>query len=328
MFELISGPSESFQKTIAQIELYAPHPYPALILGETGVGKELVARKLHELSPRKSMPFIPVNCSAIPSGLFESEIFGYEKGAFSGALNSSRGLARMAHGGTLFLDELGELDITLQAKLLRLIDSGEVRAVGSQKVETINTRVVAATNVDLYAAVASGHFRQDLLERLSVLRIPVPPLRERKEDIPALAHTILERLGAKFSEADLEPLLHYHWPGNVRQLRNILIRATVLGKMKVSTSLLTSLIKEELKETSVTNPPPEGNTLLQGPLGDIEREIVINRLKKHHGNRKDTAKDLGIAKSTLHEKIRQWKQDPSVPKTWPLVRKSSSLSLA
>ncbi len=328
MTELICGNSESFQKTLAKIELYAPHSWPALILGETGVGKELIAKKLHELSPRKSMPFIPVNCSAIPAGLFESELFGFEKGSFSGAMAPSKGLARMAHGGTLFLDELGELDINLQAKLLRLIDSGEVRAVGSQRIEYINIRVIAATNVDLYTAVSAGHFRQDLLERLSVLRIPVPSLKERKEDIPLIATAILERLGAKFSPEDLQILNLFDWPGNVRQLRNILIRATVLGKMKVTDTLLKTLLKEELRDTTVTAPPPEREALLQGPLEAIEREIIVDRLKKYHGNRKEAAKDLGIAKSTLHEKIRRWKEDPSIKKTWPMARWASPLNLA
>jgi two-component system, NtrC family, response regulator HydG len=328
MTEMVYGNSEAFQKVIAKVELYAPHPWPALILGETGVGKELIARKLHEQSQRRSMPFIPVNCSAIPAGLFESELFGYEKGAFSGAIAPFKGLARMAHGGTLFLDELGELDINLQAKLLRLIDSGEVRAVGSQKVETVHTRVIAATNVDLYAAVASGYFRQDLLERLSVLRIPVPPLRERTNDILPLAMAMLERLGAKFEVSDLVPLLQFEWPGNVRQLRNLLIRAVVLGKMKVTESLIKTLLHEEQRETMVSSPPPERATLLQGPLEDIERDIIVDRLKKFHGNRKETAKDLGIAKSTLHEKLRKWKGDPSIKNAWPVARWTQPLSLA
>ncbi len=328
MSEFIYGTSESFKKTIEKVNLYAPHPWPVLILGETGVGKELIAKRLHELSTRRSMPLIPVNCSAIPAGLFESEIFGYEKGAFSGAVSNSRGLARMANGGTLFLDELGELDINLQAKLLRLIDLGEVRSVGSQKVEYINVRVIAATNVDLYAATASGHFRQDLLERLSVLRIPVPSLKERKEDIPLIATAILERLGARFSVEDLAVLSCFDYPGNIRQLRNILIRAVVMGKMKVSESLLKQLLKEEQKETIVVGTSPERASLLHGPLEAIEKEIIVDRLKKYHGNRKETAKDLGIAKSTLHEKLRRWKADPTVAKNWPMARWGSHLSLA
>lgn len=328
MTELISGQSESFQKVMAKIELYAPHPWPALLLGETGVGKELISKKLHELSPRRSMPFVPINCSAIPHGLFESEIFGYEKGAFSGALNSSKGLARMAHGGTLFLDELGELDLNLQAKLLRLIDSGEVRSVGSQKVEYVNVRVIAATNVDLHTAVAAGHFRQDLLERLSVLRVQIPPLRDRKEDIPAIATAILERLGARFSEADLHCLTASDWPGNVRQLKNVLIRATVLGKMKVTDPLLKQLLKEEHQERMVAPSDPERASLLTGSLEAIEKEIIVDRLRKHHGNRKETAKDLGIAKSTLHEKLRRWKEDPKGQESWPVARWASPLGLA
>lgn len=327
MNELISGHSETFQRVLAKVELYAPHPWPALILGETGVGKELIARKLHELSSRRSMPFIPINCSAMPPGLFESELFGYEKGAFSGAINGSRGLLRMAHGGTLFLDEMGELDVNLQAKILRLIDSGEVRSVGSQKIEHVNIRIIAATNVDLHTAVAAGQFRQDLLERLCVLSLKVPPLRERIEDIPLIARAILERLGAQFSSDDLNCLTQFDWPGNVRQLRNILIRATVLGKMRIQDTLLKQLIVEEEKERLVITQSPERAPLLDGHLEDIERDIIVDRLKKHHGNRKETAKDLGIAKSTLHDKLRKWKEDPNVKKSWPVARWASPLGL-
>ncbi len=327
MNELIYGNSEAFNKVVAKVELYAPHPWPALILGETGVGKELIAKKIHQLSHRHAMPFVPINCSAIPSGLFESELFGYERGAFSGAVTPSKGLVRMAHGGTLFLDELGELDLNLQAKILRLIDSGEVRSVGSQRIEQVNVRVVAATHVDLHTAVAAGLFRQDLLERLSVLRIQVPSLNDRKEDITLIASAILERLGAKFSLEDLRCLETFHWPGNVRQLRNLLIRATVMGKMRVQEPLLKQLLVEEHQERLVISAPADRDALLEGSLEAIEREVIVERLKKHHGNRKETAKDLGIAKSTLHEKLRRWKEDPSVQKNWPVARWTTPLSL-
>jgi transcriptional regulator with PAS, ATPase and Fis domain len=306
MENFVFGPSRSFRQTVDKTDQFAKTPWPVLLLGETGSGKELLARRLHDRSPRAGGPFIPLNCGALPPSLFESELFGYERGAFSGAVSTYRGLARHAHGGTLFLDEVGDLDLSLQVKLLRLIEKGEVRSVGSSKIEYVDIRIVAATNVDLFQAVAEGKFRLDLLERLSVLTLRVPPLRERPEDLSILAKSFLVELGTHWDDGVFETLKSFCWPGNVRQLKNVLIRASVLGEKKVSSPLLSNLLQEEDSQLQSSR-LSKNTSFLNGRLEDIERKIIIERLKRLHGNRKRTAEDLGIAKSTLHEKLRRWK---------------------
>ena len=201
------GANRAFKRLIQTAEQFAHSHWPVLILGETGVGKELVARFVHDRSSRARGPFVPINCAAIPPGLFESELFGFERGAFSGATVASRGLLRTANHGTLFLDEIGDLDLPLQVKLLRLMDQGEVRSLGGTRVDKIDVRIVAATNVNLYAAVSAQRFRQDLLERLAVLTLDVPPLRERPEDIPIIASSLLAQMNGIF-EGDATPEIH------------------------------------------------------------------------------------------------------------------------
>lgn len=316
---LIYGNSEIFKKVMERTHYFAKTPWPVLLLGETGTGKELLAKQIHESSTRALLPFIPVNCGALPAGLFESELFGYERGAFSGATQSYKGLARFAHGGTLFLDEIGDLDLPLQVKLLRLIDQGEVRSVGSSRIDKVDVRVVAATNVNLFEAVKEGKFRLDLLERISVLTIKIPSLKERAEDIFLIANHIVQEIGAVVV-GNLSPiLLQYDWPGNIRELRNLLIRASVLGDKQISPDVLKMVISE-VRESQSTLNKPENKTFSQGTLEDIEKEIIIERLKRCHGNRKKTAKDLGIAKSTLHEKLRKWKMEIPSPLSWPIHR--------
>jgi len=297
------GASRCFQRLLQDTDNYAVTPWPVLLLGETGVGKEFLARRLHLLSLRPGA-FVPVNCGAIPVGLFESELFGHEKGAFSGASSPARGLVRQAHGGTLFLDEIGELPFNQQAKLLRLLDSGEVRAVGSARVERADIRVVAATNRDLGSAVEKGEFRLDLLERLSALVLRVPALRERPEDILPLARGFLTQFQINAADAELEPLLAFPFPGNVRQLKNILVRSLARGRGRFTPNALITTLSEELSAW-------ESNGSLanraQGSLAEIEKQVIVDRLKKCGGNRKLAAKELGIAKSTLHEKLRRWK---------------------
>ncbi|NDG27887.1 MAG: hypothetical protein EB120_12025, partial [Proteobacteria bacterium] len=222
-FELITGKSRQFRATLEELDRYAQSPWPILLTGETGVGKELLAQRIHRLSIRRQGPFVPVNCGALPPGLFESELFGYERGAFSGAVQSHRGLVRSAQGGSLFLDEIGELELGLQVKLLRLLESREIRSVGSTRVEQVDVRIIAATNRNLKERVQEGQFRLDLLERLSILAVEVPPLRERPEDISLLAAGLLDRLGSTYLNVDFSCLLDFEWPGNIRQLRNLLI---------------------------------------------------------------------------------------------------------
>ncbi len=304
MRDFVKGTTPLFQRLLKDVESYAAHPWPVLILGETGVGKEVIARELHERSGRNGA-FVPVNCGAIPGGLFESEFFGYEKGAFSGANQSARGLIRQAHGGTLFLDEVGELPPTLQTKLLRFLDSGEVRALGSLKIESCNVRLIAATNRDLYTDTGKGAFRHDLLERLSALVLEVPPLRLRQEDIPLLSKAFLARMGVNSDGIDFTVLSRYGWPGNIRQLNHILLRAVLRSRGEPDASTLERVLVEESRRF-------QGGTgghpisLLQGSLAEIEKQVIVDRLKRFRGNRKRAAKELGIAKSTLQEKLRRW----------------------
>jgi transcriptional regulator with PAS, ATPase and Fis domain len=323
--ELIIGQSRLFRKTLEDIDKFAKSPWPVLITGETGVGKELLAQRVHLLSLRSKGPFIPVNCGALPPGLFESELFGYERGAFSGAVQTHRGLVRTAHGGSLFLDEIGELDLALQVKLLRLLESQEIRSVGACRVETVDVRIIAATNRNLEELVREGRFRHDLLERLSVLPVQVPALRERSEDIPCLAQEMLERMGAEAKGTDLSCLTQFEWPGNARQLKNFLIRAYVLGGTHLGTDFLAQLLTKE--RSKLLGPALAESTLSGVTLADIERQVVIDRLKRCHGNRKRAAKELGIAKSTLHEKLRKWKLD-SAEEAWPLYREPQLPAIA
>lgn len=323
--ELILGHSKKFLRLIEEVDRYASSAWPILLVGETGVGKDLIAQRIHARSPRSRHPFIPINCGALPGGLFESELFGYERGAFSGALQSQRGLVRAAQGGTLFLDEVGELELPLQVKLLRLLESHEIRSVGSHRIDRVDVRIIAATNRNLTEMVQQQTFRQDLLERLSVLPVEIPPLRERLEDLNAIAASLLERLGATLETDTLVPLQDYDWPGNVRQLKNLLIRAHVLGGSQIRTSLLRELIDREKNKTSASTLAESSSSRVT--LADIERQVVLDRLKRCHGNRKKAAQELGIAKSTLHDKLRKWKLE-SPAQAWPLYREPQHPSLA
>jgi transcriptional regulator with GAF, ATPase, and Fis domain len=236
-FGAIVGRSLALQKVLRQIDLVARTEANVLILGESGTGKELVARAIHERSPRQEHPLIKVNCGAIPHELFESEFFGHVKGAFTGAVKERVGRFELADGGTLFLDEVGEIPLSLQAKLLRVLQEQQFERVGEERTRTVNVRVVAATNRDLPRAVEAGQFRQDLFYRLSVFPIEIPPLRERRQDIPMLAQHFLQALARKMNlkpgrltQAHVERLCAYSWPGNVRELQNLLERAVILSQ--------------------------------------------------------------------------------------------------
>lgn len=318
------GISPLFNAAIRKAEQFAKSSWPVLLTGETGVGKERFAQYIHDQSLRREGPFIPVNCAAIPPTLFESELFGHERGAFSGAAMASKGLVRLANRGTLFLDEIGDLDYSLQVKILRLIDCDELRALGGSRVEKVDVRIVAATNVDLWSAIGRGHFRHDLLERLSVLQLPLPALRHRRDDIPMLAGEILRGLEKPVAHCDLLFLKDYAWPGNVRQLRNLLIRATLLQACETLPATIAHLLEEERRICDATRWKYE-EPLLEGSLSEIEKRVIVRKLKDHGGNRKKTAEVLGIAKSTLHEKIRRWRLEPDSA-SWPMCLTSGSAS--
>lgn len=303
------GLSPKMQKVYRVIEKVSQHSYPVLILGESGTGKELVARSAHFSGVRRNKPFIPVDCSSLVPTLIEAELFGYVKGAFTGALHTKQGLMEIAGSGTLFLDEIGDMPIDMQAKLLRALQEKEVRPVGSTDRVPLAARIIAATNRDLDAAVRQGTFRQDLFFRLNVVQIKLPPLRERKSDIPVLVNSFLE----KFSEANgkartisedaMSRLMAYDWPGNVRELENAIERAIALGSGPIlhAGDLPTSL------QYGAGERPPQNDELL--PLEEMERRAILRALREAGGDKLAAARILGIGKTTLYRKLKQYQSE-------------------
>jgi transcriptional regulator with GAF, ATPase, and Fis domain len=293
------------------IDRLAPADAAVTILGETGTGKELVARALHARSPRRDGPFIPVNCAAIPETLMESELFGHEKGAFSGAERLRKGAFEEADQGTLFLDEIGEMPLDLQAKLLRALENAEVKRVGSSRPIQVSVRVLSATHRDLPAQVRAGRFREDLFYRLSVIPLSIPPLRTRQGDVRALAQRFLDAnaprgLQLRWSEEALRRLESYEWPGNVRQLKNVVQRALLLrGEGTVLPA--SAVTFEDLRPDA--GPGGDDTTLYLPGLAmeDIEREAIRLSLRRNRGKRAAVVKELGLAKSTVMKRIAQWR---------------------
>ncbi len=297
------GRCAAMREVFDRIRKVAPTDTTVLIMGESGTGKELVARAVHETSPRCDAPIIAVNCAAIPEGLIESELFGHEKGAFTGAVERHRGLVEAAAGGTLFLDEIGELPADAQARLLRVIEEGEIRRVGSTQSRQVDVRVVAATHRDLEQWVAEGRFRADLYYRLHVMEIRLPPLRERQEDVEELARVLLEksctrlnRPSMAFDRSALERLHTYHWPGNVRELENVIERAVILAEKRE--------ISADLLPIAGSGPLPGGT-----PPGDTEEPLSLDAyfaqfVRENEGQMTETelARRLGISRKTLWEK--------------------------
>lgn len=296
------GESQPMQKLFGVLRRMAGHHFPVLITGESGTGKELAARGIHEHSARSAGAFVAINCGAIAENLFESELFGHEKGAFTGAANRKDGAFHAADGGTLFLDEVGELPEAAQAKLLRVLESGEVRRVGSNDVEYPDVRVLAATNRDLSVSNEKNGFREDLFFRLNVLSVFLPSLRTRPPDIALLSKTICRSLHpeAYVSEEALKVLYSHRWPGNVRELRNVLTRAYVMGGPRIMADALS------FHELGVTSIPGRvlGGTRDKSTLKDAERVFIVSVLEKHEQNRSAAARELGIARSTLHYKLK------------------------
>ncbi|HVS89885.1 MAG TPA: sigma-54 dependent transcriptional regulator [Candidatus Acidoferrum sp.] len=300
------GVAERMQRVYKMIEKVSQHQYPVLILGESGTGKELVARSIHFSGERKNRPFAPVDCSALVPTLIESELFGYVKGAFTGAFQAKQGLLEAAQGGTLFLDEIGDLPVDLQAKLLRVLQEREVKPVGSTERRRIDVRIIAATNRDLEAAIRNGSFRQDLYFRLNVVQIKLPPLRERKSDIPLLVISFLDKFtdpqgpARSISEDAMRRLVAYDWPGNVRELENAIERAVALGSGPiVHVGDLPSSLQYPASERA-----PEKDELL--PLEELERRAILRTLRETGGDKLAAARMLGIGKTTLYRKLKQY----------------------
>ena len=302
-----------------QIGKVADTDFTVLILGESGTGKELVAGAIHRNSRRREGPFIRINCAAIPENLLESELFGYERGAFTGASNKKLGKFELAHGGTLFLDEISEMPLGMQVKLLRVLQEKEFERVGGTRTIKVDTRIIAATNRNLAQMVDEGLFREDLYYRLNVVTIQVPPLRERKEDIRLLAAHFTKEAAAKLnkpvrgvSDEVIELFEAYDWPGNVRELKNVCDRAVVLARgLLITRDELPATLQPGFQE-SIGVKLGAGQTL-QEILGDVERNIVLQALKEHNYNRTKTAQALGISRRTLYGKIKEYGLDTLLP---------------
>ncbi|MEC7946734.1 MAG: sigma-54 dependent transcriptional regulator, partial [Myxococcota bacterium] len=303
-FGALIGKTPVMQQLFGQLRRMAGHHYTVLVIGPSGTGKELIAQGIHAHSARAEGSFVALNCGAISDALFESELFGHEKGAFTGADRRRDGAFHEADGGTLFLDEVGELPEAAQAKLLRALETGEVRRVGSTKVSTPDVRIVAATNRDLAQEVAEGRFREDLFFRLAVLSVKVPPLRERLDDLAPLCGHLCGALdpSAHVTEEAMALLRRHAWPGNVRELRNVLTRAYVLGGPRIGKTAL-SFHRIPTPSLSSTAAPVIAD--VGGGLDGQERAFLQSVLARNGDNRSAAARELGIARSTLHYKMRR-----------------------
>ena len=316
---LLGGSGQGFYGLISQnprmqdifelIQTIADSYANVLILGETGTGKELVARAVHEASNRHGKPFVTLDCSALSRELLESELFGHEKGAFTGAIDRHIGRFERAHNGTLFLDEVSNMDLNIQAKLLRVLETRTFERVGGQKSISVDVRIVAASNRSLEQCVADGTFREDLYHRLNVVQIQVPPLRERGDDITLLAAEFLHRFAKQhgkdvrgLTEAARQALTAYRWPGNVRELENVILQAVVLAKSFV-------LDVGDLPQRIIAAAGAPAAQTLAGQLGEPERQILLHTLRQHAGNIKRAAA-LAISRTTLYAKLRKYQIDP------------------
>lgn len=274
-----------------------------IIYGESGTGKELVARTVHLLSPRCRAPFVPLNCAAIPENLLESELFGHEKGAFTGAIQARQGKFELARGGTIFLDEIGEMPLMLQAKLLRVLQERLFERVGGNREIKADVRVISATNRDLQAEVAARRFREDLFYRLNIFPIHLPPLRERMEIVPLLVDYFIAKYSRETGKpvkgidpAALKPLLDYSWPGNIRELQNVMERGVILAQ---------GIVRAENLPAAVLQPRQEETKEGRDVLKSVERDMIVRALRKHDGNRRLTAEDLGMSRRTLQYKLKE-----------------------
>ncbi len=304
------GQSAPMRRAFELVQKVAPSKASVVILGQSGTGKEMVARAIHRLSERRDRPFIAINCSAIPASLMESELFGHERGAFTGAEQRRLGCWELAEGGTLFLDEVGEIPLELQAKFLRVLEEQKLRRLGGKSEITVDVRVISATNRDLKEEIKAQRFREDLYFRLNVFNISLSPLSERREDVALLAQHFLDRFGKESGKrihgvtpAALQRLCDYAWPGNIRELRNTIERAVIMcsgGSIDVP----------DLPPDLQTGPAGEGSAWLRLPLGlpmrEVEREYVLASLQRLQNNKARTAQALGISEKTLYNKLHRW----------------------
>ncbi len=312
----IIGKSRPMKALVDMMAMVAPSEATVLITGESGTGKELIAKSIHHNSPRKDNPMVVVNCAALTETLLESELFGHEKGAFTGADRRREGRFMQAHTGTIFLDEISETSAAMQAKLLRVIQEKEIQRVGGGETLRVDVRIVAATNRNLEELVEKGAFRQDLFYRLNVVGLRIPPLRERVDDIPLLASHFLEVYAKKnrrrvkgFSPLAMDMLLNYPWPGNVRELENTIERAVILLPDEYITEkeLPSNIVDAYGEKRAWAAPPPVGDPVAAGrSLEEIEKEAILATLQDCGGNKSETARKLGINRKTLHKKVKDY----------------------
>ncbi len=310
----IIGKSPAMKELMAMIAMVAPSEATVMITGDSGTGKELIARSIHYNSPRKDKPLVVVNCAAITETLLESELFGHEKGSFTGADKRREGRFMQANHGTIFLDEIGETSATMQAKLLRVLQEKEIQRVGGNEILKVDVRIVAATNRDLEDEVAAGRFREDLFYRLNVMAVNIPQLKDRRDDIPLLAQHFLEKYAEKnrksakgFAPMAMDMLLKYHWPGNVRELENAVERAVVLmtGDHITEKQLPLAIVQSYPDQQDLETATPlamDGNRSLE----EIEKEAILATLDAAGGNKSETARRLGITRKTLHNKLKAY----------------------
>jgi len=313
-FSNIIGKSSEMNKLLDVVKQVAPTKAGVMVTGESGVGKELIADAIHNLSNRKDKPFIKVHCAALTESLLESELFGHEKGSFTGAVARKRGRFELAHMGTIFLDEIGEISQSVQIKILRVLQEKAFERVGGEETIEVDVRIISATNKDLKAEIEKGNFREDLYYRLNVVNIHIPPLRERKEDIPLLAAAFVREFAQENNKAveGIDPkaraaLYNYSWPGNIREVRNVIESAVVMCKGNIITT-------DDLPP-SVTSEPE--NNYIRIPMGstlaEAEQEIIRSTLNQQNGNKSRTAEVLGIGRKTLHRKIGEYHLDETEP---------------
>jgi DNA-binding NtrC family response regulator len=320
----IVSESDAMREVIRLVERVAPSDASVLITGESGTGKELVSRAIHALSSRRAKVFVPFNCTAVPKELSEGYLFGYRRGAFTGAVNDSPGVIRSAAGGTLFLDEIGDLPLDVQPKILRFLQEGEIQPLGEQRPSKVDVRIIAATNTDLEDMVKDGRFREDLYYRLNVIRLRVPPLRERRSEIPTIVNYYVNHYSSKFGRRDLQItpqtidlLMVCDWPGNERQHCNEVQR--VVARAEDGMTITPDHLSPELKRTSapisapaasvtqITSAPTamnEGLTLADA-MADLERRMIAEAMRKHNGNISRAARELGLTRRGLYLKIRR-----------------------
>ncbi|HJT70104.1 MAG TPA: sigma-54 dependent transcriptional regulator [Terriglobales bacterium] len=328
---VIFGQSEAMQALRSRLDKVATANVPVLIHGESGTGKDIIARLVHSYSPWKTGPFVKVNCPAIPGTLLESELFGYERGAFTGAYGSKPGRVEMAHRGTLFLDEISELDMPLQSKLLQLLQDGQFCRIGAQADKKVEVRIVCATNRKLEEEIANGTFRQDLFYRINVVNLYMPPLRERRSDIRGLVEYFLEYYNRKYNckarplSPELMEVLHkYHWPGNIRELENLMKRYVILGAEDVISNDLQPREDDLVTADINLDGPISLKKLTRQATRQLERKIILKVLHNHHWNRKQTAKTLNISYRALLYKIRDAGLPPNRARREPEALKSQA----